>query len=191
MWRLWWRFDLPVLIQPVPASHCCSLDLALIPPLSRSTSCWLEGCLLGDARALAGCAARCVCHPGSFAPARRHLPLNVGAPQTRATTDEMANQNKLSGSLIQQARLCNLESNIQLRRGCIFYLKNGIFLKVGLSVYLCLNPEEKQSLPQCCILPGIPLLICHTAPGTVTMKRYERSLPLTKGAKDDCVSVLS
>lgn len=198
MWRLWWRFDLPVLIQPVPASHWCCLDLAVMPPLSRSTSCWLEGCLLGDAQALAGCAARRVCRPGSCVPARRHLPLNMGVPQTGATTDEMANQNKLSGAaaggfLIQQAGWHNLERNIQLRRGCILYLKDGIFLKVliWLSVYPCLNPEEKQSLLQCYILSGIPLLICHTAPGTVTMKIYECSVPLAKGAKDDCVSVLS
>lgn len=122
-----------MLIQPVPASHCCCLDLAVIPPLSRSPSRWLEGCLLGDAQALAGCAARRVCHPGSCAPARRHLPINIGVPQTRATTVAMANQNKLSGTatggfLIQQAGLCNLESNIEVRRGCIFYLKDGIFL---------------------------------------------------------------
>lgn len=134
MWQLCWCFDLPVLIQPVAASHHCCLDLAVIPPLSRSTSCWLEGSLLGGAQALAGCAARHVCHPGSCAPARRHLPLNIGVPQARATTDEMANQNKLSGTaaggfLIQQAGLCNLESNIQLRRGFVFYLKDGIFLK--------------------------------------------------------------
>lgn len=131
MWRLCWRFDLPVLIQPVPASHCCSLGLAVLPPLSRSTS----RCLLGDAQALAGCAARRVCHPGSCAPARRHLLLNMGVPQTRATTDEMANQKELPGTaaggfLVQQAGLCNLESSIQLRRSCVFYLKDAIFLKV-------------------------------------------------------------
>lgn len=91
--------------------------------------------MLGDAQALAGCAARCVCHPGSCAPARRHLLLNMGVPQTRATTDEMANQKELPGTaaggfLIQQAELCNLETNIQLRGGCVFYLKDAIFLKV-------------------------------------------------------------
>lgn len=101
-------------------------------------------------------------------------------------------QTKLSGTATS-GFLIQLESNIQLRRGCICYLKDGIFLKVliWLSIYPCLNPEEKQTLMQCCILSGIPLLICHTAPGIVTMKRYERSLPLAKGAKDDCVSVLS
>lgn len=135
MWQLCGRFDVPELIQPVPASPRCCLDLAVLPPLSGSTSRWLQGCSWDMLRPCQGeQQGTCVGQPGSCAPARNHLPLNVGAPQTRATTDEMANQSKLSraatgGFLIQQPGFCNLESNIQLRRGCVFYLKDGIFLK--------------------------------------------------------------
>lgn len=72
----------------------------------------------GGAQALAGCVAGHVCHPGSYAPVRKLFALDSGAVQTRATTDEIAKQNKqsetTSGSLLIQAGLCNLESNIQL-----------------------------------------------------------------------------